>query len=73
MNKNELREFAIKAVGRSPEKEPENPQFDSLDKLEIISAVYDNFGDEANSVTELDNFYDFDSLFEILKANNLVN
>jgi acyl carrier protein len=73
MNKKELREFAIKAVGRSPEKEPENPQFDSLDKLEIISAVYDQFGDEANSITELDNFSDLETLFVILKESNLVD
>lgn len=73
MNKSELREFAIKAVGRNPDKEPENPLFDSLDKLEIISSVYDTFGDAANSISELDNFSDLDSLFEILKASGLVN
>lgn len=73
MNKTELREFAIKTVGRTPEKEPENPQFDSLDKLEIISAVYDTFGDKANAIVELDNFSDLNSLFVILKKSNLVN
>lgn len=73
MNKSELREFAIKAVGRTPEKEPENPLFDSLDKLEIISAVYDAFGDQANTIVELDNFSDLNSLYEILKASNLVD
>ena len=73
MNKSELREFAIKTVGRTSDKEPENPLFDSLDKLEIISAVYDTFGDQANAIAELDNFSDLDSLFDILKASNLVD
>lgn len=73
MNKAELREFTIKAVGRIPEKEPENPLFDSLDKLEIISAIYDFFGDQANEIKELDDFVDFDSLYDILKGSKLVD
>lgn len=73
MTKEELRLFCIKSVGRSPEKESQNPAFDSLDKLEIISALHDKFGDAAGSINDLDNFFDLDSLFDILKTHELVS
>lgn len=73
MNSSELRILAITALQKNPETEPENPQWDSLDKLEIISAVHDAFGEKVSDLTELDNFSDFESLNEILKNHGLVS
>ncbi len=73
MNASELRLLALSALQKNPETEPENPQFDSLDKLEIISAVHDTFGEKVTDLTELDNFSDFQTLLEILKKHNLVD
>ncbi len=72
MNRTSLREFAVVSIGKDPTKESENPAFDSLDKLEIISAVHDHFGEKVADVAELDNFVDLDSLYEILRAHGLV-
>ncbi|GAB2823900.1 hypothetical protein GCM10027022_13150 [Alpinimonas psychrophila] len=72
MNESELRLLAVLALQKDPETEPENPQWDSLDKLEIISALHDEFGDKVASLDELDNFSDFETLLEIMKKNNLV-
>ncbi len=73
MNASELRLLAITALQKNAETEPENPQWDSLDKLEIISAIHDTFGEKVADLDELDNFSDFESLLEILKKHNLVN
>ena len=72
MNRSSLRDFAVVSIGKDPAKESENPAFDSLDKLEIISAGHDYFGNKVANVAELDNFVDLDSLYEILNAHGLV-
>jgi hypothetical protein len=73
MEAHELRAVALKAIGKDPAKEPENPLFDSLDKLEIITVLHDTFGDRVAGVDDLDDFSDLDSLTEILKAHDIVS
>lgn len=73
MNSSELRSLAITALQKNPESEPENPQWDSLDKLEILTAIHDTFGEKVSDLSELDNFSDFESLNEILKKHGLVS
>lgn len=72
MNASELRKLAISALQKNPETEPDNPEWDSLDKLEIISAVHDTFREKVADIEDLDDFSDFESLYKILKGNNLV-
>lgn len=69
----ELRVLAVKALQKNPETEPANPQWDSLDKLEIISAIHDTFGEEVANLEDLDNFSDFESLLAILRKHDLVH
>lgn len=73
MNASQLRLLALTALHKNPDTEPANPQWDSLDKLEIISTIHDTFGEKVADVDELDNFSDLDTLREILKKHNLVN
>jgi hypothetical protein len=68
-----LREVALKAIGKNPAKEPENPLFDSLDKLEIITAMHDTFGDQVAGVDNLDDFSDLDSLTAMLKGHGVIS
>jgi acyl carrier protein len=68
-----LREVALKAIGKNVSSEPENPVFDSLDKLEIITALHDTFGDGVAQVDDLDDFSDLESLTAILKAHGVIN
>jgi acyl carrier protein len=65
--------LAVTALQKNPETEPANPQWDSLDKLEIISAIHDTFGQDVADLDDLDNFSDFESLLTILKKHNLVH
>ena len=73
MDAHGLRDVALKAIGKNPAKEPENPLFDSLDKLEIITAMHDTFGDQVAGVDNLDDFSDLDSLTAILKAHGVIS
>lgn len=73
MNSSELRIMALTALQKNPDTEPENPKWDSLDKLEIITAVHDSFGDQVADVADLDNFSDLESLYQILNKHGLVS
>lgn len=73
MNKQEFRIFTITALQKDPSLEAENPKWDSLDKLEIISAVHDEFGEVVSTVSDLDYFEDFETLYELLKKHKIVS
>lgn len=72
MDANVLRDLALKAIGKNPAAEVENPQFDSLDKLEIITALHDELGDAISGVDDLDNFTDLETLTNLLKAHGVI-
>lgn len=69
----ELRTFTAEALGKDPATAPENPEWDSLDKLEIITHLHDLLGDAASGIANLDNFADLDSLAAILRERGLVD
>lgn len=73
MNASNLRELTLSTLNRNSQTEPENPVFDSLDKLEIISAIHDEFGSKVADIDGLDEFADFDGLYKILKQHNVVD
>ncbi len=73
MNIAELKTVTAEALGKDPNSVPANPEWDSLDKLEIISHLHDVFGASANDVSDLDNFHDFESLASLLRESGLVD
>ena len=73
MDVTELRTLTAEALGKDPKAVPANPEWDSLDKLEIITHLHDTLGDKVNSVDGLDNFNDLESLAAILRESGLVD
>jgi len=73
MDVTELRTITAEALGKDPKTVSVNPEWDSLDKLEIITHLHDVLGDEVNSVEDLDNFNDLESLAAILRESGLVD
>jgi acyl carrier protein len=69
----ELKTITAEALGKDPNTLPDNPQWDSLDQLEIISHLHDVLGDRANTIDDLENFSDLESLTEILRKSGLVD
>ena len=73
MDVSELRTITAQALGKDPSTVPANPQWDSLDKLEIITHLHDVLADKASDVGDLDNFSDLDSLAALLRERGLVD
>lgn len=73
MDLTELRTVTAQALGKDPASVPANPEWDSLDKLEIITHLHDVLGDKANDVGDLDNFTDLESLAAILRERGLLD
>ncbi|MBU1587290.1 MAG: hypothetical protein KKH51_05020 [Actinobacteria bacterium] len=73
MDMSELRRFTIESLGKNPDTEPAVPEWDSLDRLEIITNLHDKFGDAANEIPNLENFTDLDNLGEMLRERGLVD
>jgi hypothetical protein len=73
MNIADLRIITAEALGKDPTLVPENPQWDSLDKLEIISHLHDVLGEDAQEVSDLDDFSDLESLVRLLRGSGLVD
>jgi acyl carrier protein len=72
MDAAELKLVTAEALGKDPDSLPENPQWDSLDQLEIISHLHDVLGDRANTIDDLENFTDLESLTDVLRNSGLV-
>ena len=73
MDVTELRTITAEALGKDPKTVSANPEWDSLDKLEIITHLHEVLGDEVNRVKDLDNFDDLESLAAILRESGLVD
>lgn len=73
MDEAELRKFLHHTLDSSPENETANVEWDSLEKLAIISALHDKFGSSVSNIDGLDNFDDFEGLLRILRDNNIVS
>lgn len=73
MDVTELRKITADALGKDVVTEPENPEWDSLDKLEIISHLHDVFGESVNQIDDLDNFVDLNSLAALLSESGLID
>lgn len=73
MNIDELKIVTADALGKDPSAVSANPQWDSLDKLEIITQLHDVFGEKVNDVSDLDNFSDLESLAAILRESGLID
>ena len=69
----ELKKVTAEALGKDPATLPANPEWDSLDQLEIITHLHDMLGDRANSIDGLENFKDLDSLTEVLRRSGIVD
>lgn len=69
----QLKNLTSEALGKDPATVGDNPQWDSLDKLEIITHLHEVLGAEANKVDDLDNFRDLDSLAALLRGSGLVD
>jgi acyl carrier protein len=72
MDLQELRIFTAEALGKDPLTLPENPTWDSLDQLEIITNLHDRLGEKVGEA-DLDNFTDLESLAAILRERGLVD
>ena len=73
MNITELKTVTAEALGKDPLLLPANPEWVSLDKLEIITPLHEVFGASANDVGDLDNFKDLESLASLLRESGLVD
>ena len=73
MDISELRRVTAVAIGKDPEAQPENPEWDSLDQLEIITNLHEIFGSKAAEVDDLENFNDLESLAAVLRKSGLVD
>ncbi len=73
MDVTELRKITAEALGKDIATVPENPEWDSLDKLEIITHLHDVFGEKVNDIDDLDDFEDLDSLARVLRSGGLVD
>lgn len=69
----ELKIVTAAALGKDPATQPENPEWDSLDQLEIITHLHDVFGSKAAEIEDLENFHDLESLAAILRKSHLVD
>lgn len=69
----ELHAVTARALGKDPAAVPENPEWDSLDKLEIITSLHDDFGDRFAQVTDLDGFTDLAGLAAVLRRSGLLD
>jgi acyl carrier protein len=69
----ELKRVTAEALGKDPATLPENPEWDSLDQLEIISHLHDVLGARANEIDDLDNFKDLESLASVLRQSGVVD
>ena len=68
-----LRTLTAEALGKDPATAPENPEWDSLDRLEIISHLHEVLGDDVNRIENLESFVDLETLAALLKENGLVD
>jgi len=69
----ELRTITAEALGKDPNTVAENPQWDSLDKLEIITHLHDVLADGDKEIGDLDNFSDLESLAALLRERGFVD
>lgn len=68
----ELKQLTADALGKDITELSSNPEWDSLDKLEIIAHLHDVLGEKVNEVDGLDDFFDLESLANILRKSDLV-
>ena len=73
MDISELRRVTAVAIGKDPATQPENPEWDSLDQLEIITHLHEVFGSKAADIEDLENFTDLESLAAVLRKSGLVD
>jgi|GEM_PF-3295844 len=73
MDISELRRVTAEAIGKDPETQPDNPEWDSLDQLEIITNLHEVFGSKAADIEDLENFTDLESLAALLRKSGLVD
>ena len=69
----ELKKVTAEALGKDPATLPENPEWDSLDQLEIISHLHDVLGASANQIEDLENFKDLEGLASVLRKSGVVD
>lgn len=69
----ELKNVTAAALGKDPASQSENPEWDSLDQLEIITHLHEVFGSKAADVEDLEDFHDLESLAGILRKSGLVD
>ena len=69
----ELHAVTARALGKDPAAVPENPEWDSLDRLEIITHLHEVLGDDVNRIENLESFVDLETLAALLKENGLVD
>ena len=73
MDVTELRRVTAEALGKDPATVPENPEWDSLDQLEIISHLHEVLGSRANEIDDLENFKDLESLTAVLRTSGILD
>jgi acyl carrier protein len=73
MDMTELRTITAEALGKKVEDVGANPEWDSLDKLEIITHLHDVLGDSVKDLGDLDNFSDLESLAQLLREGGIVD
>jgi acyl carrier protein len=73
MKASELHSFTSRALGKDPAEVPENPNWDSLDQIELIAHLHDEFGEKLDNVEGLDTFNDLESLTVVLRDGGVID
>lgn len=74
MSLDELTMLVSTALGKSPEIiARQTEDWDSLDRLEIITHLHDFLGEKANTLEGLNDFNNLDSLSEVMRKEGLVD
>jgi len=73
MDMSELRAFTAESLGKDPATAPADPEWDSFDRLEIITNLHDLLGEAANDIPNLENFTDLESLAGLLRERGIVD